>query len=52
MISALSLVCVTIVCVLFCVCVVFLISVFVKFHIFFADYKQINCTDMPIIIIK
>ena len=33
MVSALSLSCVTNVCAMFCVCVVFTISVFIKFHI-------------------
>ena len=33
MVNALSLLCVTIVCVMFCVCVTFTISVFIKFHI-------------------
>ena len=33
MVSALSLLCVTIVYVMFCVCVMFTISVFIKFHI-------------------
>ena len=33
MVSALSFLCVTIVCVTFCVCVMFTISVFIKFHI-------------------
>ena len=33
MVSALSLLCEVIVCVMFCVCVVFTTSVFIKFHI-------------------